>query len=209
MPETLRITVFENRRAVLTEVYSDPVELGRQDKDDEEIYRGRLKDGVVRIPIVRGRETEVARRQVVVEALPGGRARISNQSSGVHIRFVEEKSDLKHDSSREVPLPVTLRIGPREVRIEAVQLQSLAERPAAPGAAAPPDHSILNTIAADRSPEGESMIPWLRATMDMLHGPAVFVRQFWPGGQHPGGDDRPGCGPGPDARGRRVGGRRR
>ncbi len=173
MPDTLRITVFENRRPVLTEVYSEPVELGRQDKDDEEIYRGRLKDGVVRIPIVGGRETAVARRQVVVEALPGGRARVSNQSTGVHIRFVEEKSDLKHDSSRDVPLPVTLRIDTREVRIEAVQLQSLAEAPAAPGAAAPPDHSILNTIAADRSPEGESLIPWLQATMDVLHGAAV------------------------------------
>ena len=133
MPETLRITVFENRRPVLIEVYSDPVELGRQDKDDEEIYRGRLKDGVVRIPIVGGLETAVARRQVVVEPLPGGRARISNQSTGVHIRLIEEKSDLKHHSSREVPLPVTLRIGPREVRIEAVQLQSLAEAPRGTG----------------------------------------------------------------------------
>ena len=186
MSETLRITVFENRRPVLSEVYSEPVELGRQDKDDEEIYRGRLKDGVVRIPIVRGRETEVARRQVVVEALPGGRARISNQSSGVHIRFMEDKFDLKHDSSREVPLPVTLRIGPRDVRIEAVQLQSLAEAPAAPGAG-PPDHSILNTIAADFSPEGESLIPWIQATMDVLHGAAVTPDCYDRAAQRPGG----------------------
>src|SRR5205823_3676584 len=80
MSETLRITVFEDRREVHSEEYSELVELGRQDRDDQEVYRSRLKDGRVRIPVARKQETAVSTRQALVEPLPEGMVRLTNQS---------------------------------------------------------------------------------------------------------------------------------
>ena len=182
MSETLRITIFdEDRRQVHSEEYAEPVELGRQDRNDGEVYSGRLKDGVMRIPLVAKTETAVSFKQVLVGALPGGWVRLSNQSTVVPIRLLEDRgghelaSELGPKSSRDVPLPVTLGIGPRTVRIgaapartEAVHLESLAARPLPPGAPTP-DHSLLNTIAAERTIEGDQtpLIPWLQAMKDV------------------------------------------
>jgi len=179
MSEPFRITIYENGHQVHSEEYAEPVELGRQDRDDGEVYSARPKDGLVRIPMARGREAAVSKKQVLVEALPEGRVRLTNQSTGVPIRLVEEQlamefaKELGPGRSYEVLLPVKLGVGPREVRIEAghrgieaVHLESLAEAPLPPGARTP-DHSLLNTIAADRMIEGESLIPWLQAIIDV------------------------------------------
>src|SRR5881392_461856 len=113
MSETLRITVFEDRREVHSEEYSELVELGRQDRDDQEVYRSRLKDGRVRIPVARKQETAVSTRQALVEPLPEGMVRLTNQSQSVAIRLLEDKSELRPTHSRDLPLPQTLLIGPR------------------------------------------------------------------------------------------------
>jgi sigma-B regulation protein RsbU (phosphoserine phosphatase) len=167
MPGNLRITIFENRRKVLAEEHSAPMEFGRQDRGDDDVYRSRVKDGCVRIPIARKDETAVARKQLLVEPLHDGWVRLSNQSREVRLRILDDQSDLLPSTSRDASLPVTLRIGTREVRIEADDaLRSLVEAPLTPGAAAP-DHTLLHTIAAERTSDGESLIAWLQATMDV------------------------------------------
>jgi sigma-B regulation protein RsbU (phosphoserine phosphatase) len=172
MSETLRITIFEDHRKVLSQEYSHPVELGRQDRGDDEVYCSTLRDGRVRIPMARKDETAIARKQLFVQAQPDGRVRLSNQSTEVRIRLPDDQSDLMPTSSQDLPLPVTLHIGSREVRIEAAEssrFESLAEAPLPPGVRTP-DHSLLNTIAADRTTQGESLIPWLQATLDLIQG---------------------------------------
>jgi serine phosphatase RsbU (regulator of sigma subunit) len=167
MPGNLRITIFEDRRKVFSEEHAEPIELGRLDRGDDEVYRSRVKEGRVRIPIARKDETAVARKQLLVEPLHEGWVRLSNQSNEVRVRVVDDQSELLPSSSRDAPLPVTLRIGSRELRIEtADSLRSLAEAPLTPGAATP-DHTLLHTIAAERTSDSESLIAWVQATMDV------------------------------------------
>jgi sigma-B regulation protein RsbU (phosphoserine phosphatase) len=171
MSETVKITVFEDHREVHSEEYSAPVELGRQDREDDEIYRERWKEGRVRIAVARKSEVAVSKKQILIEPLPEGWVRLTNQSSSVPIRVQEDGADLAPESARELRLPVTLLIDQREVRIEPVRLATLAEAPLPPGARAN-EPSLLTTFAADRTLETESLLPWLQATVDLLHSAA-------------------------------------
>lgn len=178
MSATIKVTIFEDRREVFSEEYSAPVELGRQERDDEVVYEGKLlKDGRVRIPFARKDEATVARKQAYIEPVHEGLVRITNQSAGVVMRLVEDDLELKPTQWRDAALPVTLRIGPRKVSIVAVRMETLAQVPQPPGLG-PQDRSALNTIAADQPPEAESLIPWLQATTGVLHEAATAIDCF-------------------------------
>lgn len=172
MPETLKITVFEDRREVHSDEYSEPIELGRQGPDDDEVYRGRRKGDRVRIAVARKEEAAVSKKQALIEPMADGWIRLTNQSASVPIRVLEEQADLPPEAARELRLPVTLQIDRREVRIEPVHLATLAETPRPPGVGAP-EPSLLTTFAADRTLQAESLLPWLRATVDLLHSAAT------------------------------------
>lgn len=177
MSKTIRITIFEGHRQVHSDEYSEPVELGRQDRDDGELYRGHMKDGRWRIPIAAKDEVTVSKKQAMVEALADGRIRLTNQSTGVPLQVLEDQTELRPSSSRDLPSPVTLRIGARELSFETILFQTLAHSPLPPGGP-PPDQSIFGTIASGRLSEQTDLFRWLEATMDVIHGTATAIDCF-------------------------------
>ncbi len=170
MSAALRIAIFENGRLVHEGDYAEPVELGRQDPDDGEVYQAAQKDKRWRIVVARKDEARVSKKQLLVEALPGNRVRLRNISKGASIDLKEE-GKLKPGGTLERTLPVKLDIGGREVAIEGLNLQSLASAPPPPGARRF-DRSIFQTIADEPTLQAESVIPILETTMEVIQGAA-------------------------------------
>src|SRR5262245_61345773 len=103
MPETFRVTVFERDQEVHSDEYSEPVELGRQDGVDVDVYCIRpLKEGRVRLPIARKDEITMSKRQALLEALPEGMVRLTNQSETVSIRLLADKSEVRPITWRDL-----------------------------------------------------------------------------------------------------------
>src|SRR5207253_591339 len=112
--------------------------------------------------------------------LPDGRVRLTNQSRKVPLHFLDG-SELGPTCSQDVALPVTLHIAHRAVSIESsnvasAHLESLADVPLPPGAGSA-EQSLFGTVAA-AGMQGESLLRWLQAAMDVLQSAASSLDFF-------------------------------
>ena len=89
MDDQLRLSIRQDDRALLSQAFSGPVELGRIDPNraiPEALFVPSPVEGVVRIPIAEPSESDVSRRQARLEPAGAGRVRLTNVSSAVAIR---------------------------------------------------------------------------------------------------------------------------
>jgi sigma-B regulation protein RsbU (phosphoserine phosphatase) len=173
-----QILVYEHQDIVYEVECSGPVELGRQDEGEGAPFWGKAEGGRFRIVLARLDERSVARKHLSVEPLPDGRVRLTNQSRKVAVQ-VEDGAPLppsseRASSSRDVVLPVMLRLGQRSVFIgppgqPPARLHSLAEAPLPPGAS-----SASRSIAAMVGPSmpRELLLRWLQVIVDVLQSAA-------------------------------------
>ncbi len=110
----LRLTIRHEDRAPLSAAFSGRVELGRADPTrptpDAFLKAVEIEGGGMRIPIAEPRESEVSRRQALLEASPGNRVRLTNLSTAIAIRCFG-LADVAPGGSVEHPLPVSFQIG--------------------------------------------------------------------------------------------------
>jgi sigma-B regulation protein RsbU (phosphoserine phosphatase) len=188
-----QVRVYVHERLVYTTTCTPPVELGRQaDEKEAKPYAAVTTSGRSRIIVARLDESSASRRHALVDSLPDGRARLTNLSKTLPIRLLDGAA-LGPDATRELSLPLVLRIGQRVVRIELpteeevpLQLQSLSERPLPPGlggaSLSPRDMGSLAgaTVAlraaavleSSATMSSEALVRWLHAAMGVLHSAA-------------------------------------
>ena len=179
MADPWHIRVYEKQQLVFSADFDGAVELGRQGEGTERLFAKKYdeRDGRWRLVIAGRDEDSVSRKHALLEPLPGGRARLTNLSAKVPIRL-PDGGDVKPNTATEVALPTFLLLGRKTVRVQEgaaeVEVEGLREQTLPPGAsvAAP---SAFNTIAIPSGLGGgeiESLIRWLRGTMDVFQNAA-------------------------------------
>jgi adenylate cyclase len=191
MPAGFKVRVYDGPNVVFNREFTDIVELGRQNDSLEELYSCRqMTGGRWRGAIARLDEDTLSRRHALLEAVSGGRVRLTNLSEKVPIRL-PDGTDLpvakKGESppTRELPLPAEMHIGRRRVRIDdlerrieesdrrGAQLHSLPPTLLTPG-----QHSMGATrfpsalSAAAENVEIEELLRWLQTTVNVLQSAA-------------------------------------
>src|SRR5262245_14930516 len=119
MAGTLRIEVLDGERVVYSHSFSGVVELGRQNDGHEELYSQRqILAGYWRAAIARLDEDTLSRKHLKLELVGDGRVRVTNLSTKVPVR-TSEGAELTAASTCDLPVPVTLLLGRKAVRVEA------------------------------------------------------------------------------------------
>lgn len=171
MDDLLQFTVYEGGRRLASRELQTPVELGRIDRDDPDVFAPRELPGCWRLPIASRQEVTIGRRQLLVEAVDSERVRLTNLSGKVELRILNDQSVLGTEAARTLSLPVHVLIGSRRLSIDPVRMTSLLQPPPRPRPDDPPQ-SILQTImasslAADRAIPALHIMPWVEAAMQI------------------------------------------
>jgi adenylate cyclase len=171
MTMSWQIQVSENQQLIFAGESDAPIELGRQADRSEEPYSLRRLEDHWRVIIARLEEHNVSRRHALVEAGPAKCAQLTNLSAQQPIRLADGRDLRPHDSC-VAPLPLTLTLGNKMVRIQEgeaddLPLQTLEEAASPPGQGS----AILATLGmpADAQIGPESLIRALQAVLDVLH----------------------------------------
>jgi adenylate cyclase len=177
MAGTLRIEVLENERSVYTHSFTGTVELGRQSDGHEEIFSQRqVVPGYWRAVIARLDEDTLSRKHLKLEPVGENLVRVTNLSTKVPVR-TPEGNDLPAASAREFPLPATLLVGRKTVRVEGREgghktfLRSLAAGSVLP-AMASLAASRFPTLTSTDNIEIEELLRWLGETINVLQSAA-------------------------------------
>jgi adenylate cyclase len=185
MAGSLQIVVFDKQEKVYGDVFSGPVELGRQRDGREVLYFSRREGDKTRVAIARLDEDTVSREHALLDLLPSGRVRLTNRSAKVSIRL-QDGGELKAGASCELVLPAVIALGRKTVRVQSPDsrepppLRGLPEAPAPPGSLSGssrfPTLSIQNIFNApsvpDQRAQMEEVVKWLQTTMEVLQSAA-------------------------------------
>jgi adenylate cyclase len=183
MAGTLRIEVLENERSVYTHSFTGTVELGRQSDGHEEIFSQRqIVPGYWRAVIARLDEDTLSRKHLKLESVSENMVRVTNLSTKVPVRTTEG-NDLPAASARDLPLPTTLLVGRKTVRVEGREgghktfLRSLAA-----GSVLPAMTSLAGsrfpTLTSTDNIEIEELLRWLGETINVLQSAASSTDFF-------------------------------
>jgi adenylate cyclase len=166
-----QIQVSENQRLIFEGESDAPVELGRQADRSEVPYSLRRIDDRWRVIVARLEEHNVSRKHALVEAGPQQRVQLTNLSTQQPIHLADG-TDLRPHDSCTAPLPLTLSLGNKTVRIlesdaDDVPLRSLDT------AASPPGRGSVSLVSLAMPDDGqvgpEGLIRALQAVLDVLH----------------------------------------
>jgi adenylate cyclase len=177
MPGTIRVEVLESERSVYAHSFTGTVELGRQSDGHEELYSQRqIIPGYWRAVIARLDEDTLSRKHLKLDPAGDAIVRVTNLSTKVPVRTLDG-AELPAASTRDFPLPVTLLVGRKTVRVEGREgghktfLRSLAAGsiiPAMQSMAA----SRFPTLVATDNVEIEELLRWLSETINVLQSAA-------------------------------------
>jgi len=177
MLSSLQIRIFENHQLVYETECLGPVELGRQGEAEEKPYVMLQHSGRSRIVLAPAQDEAISRQQLLIEELAKERVRLTNLSDKRLIWF-EDGSELPRRESREVSLPVAMRIGrQRKVSIQHAgadesPLQSLARATIAPGVEAGSSRFSSIMLSPAAGMQAESLMRWLQAQLSLLQSAA-------------------------------------
>ena len=182
-----QIRVYDQKQLVYTMELDRPAELGRQSDRNEVAYSHQIEGDHYRVVIARLDEPmAVSRKHVRLEPLPGGKIRLTNLSKNSAVRL-EQGRELKPDTSLEMALPVVFTLGTKTVRVqeiveeEDVPLQGLAEATLAPALDAAAYSSRIASLAPiprNGAMDAESLIRWMRVTMEVLQSATGSLEFF-------------------------------
>lgn len=160
---------------------ASPLGLGRQKAADEGLFSLKVEpDGRQRLAIARVFEVGVSRGHVFLEAVSESRVRLTNESATLGIQL--ENRRLAPQESDEFALPFALTVGRKLVTVQAVgsdtaQLQAL-DAPAEPPGRVGMRSIDGEPLGGSARMEAESLVRWLQAAMDVLHGAANSTEFF-------------------------------
>ena len=173
----LSLHIYHQQQPVYSTRFSGPVELGRQQADEQPCYnRVSIKDGV-RIIVANQAEATFSRRHVRLEPRPDGKVVVRNLSAAVPIA-TDAAGVVGPQDQRELTPPFVLVVGDRSMRVEpdeeaASPMVSLANMTMAPGQRKPPSTRIRPiATAAAGDDDGEMLVQWLQAAMAVFQSAA-------------------------------------
>ncbi len=183
MPAPLQIQVHDKRQPVYAVELAGPLVFGRQSEAAETPYTHKWQTDHWRVVIAGVDEFFVSRKHVRLESLPGGKVRLANLSTKLAVRL-ENGLELKPESSVEIDMPVVLIFGGKTVYIqplvpEDLVFQGLAQATIAPAA----EFDVSAALTGMKPPvsgaiDVETLVPWMRITMDVLHSAAGSIDFF-------------------------------
>jgi adenylate cyclase len=178
MPETRQIVVYDRQEVVHTGAFDGPIELGRQGREDETLFK--------RVPLAQGHrlviagrdEDSVSRKHARIEPVDAGRLRLRNLSEKVPIRLSDSR-EVKPGEALVIDMPACLFLGRRTVRIQEPEetsgdVERLPEATIAPGAAGftPGDLATIGLSPGVGDRDLEALVRWLRGTMTTFQNAA-------------------------------------
>src|ERR1700676_1728064 len=174
VPSQFKLEIFCRQQLVYAADLRGPIELGRQQRAGEPLYRPQPGPGCVRVAIARLEETALSRSHVRLEPLAGGRVRLTNLTTA-NLLQLEDASFVSPGTSCEVTVPSLITVADRAIRIDHAEeehesdLRTLAEPTLAPhrGEAhrpAAPHWGLIPT--AEQTPE--EMVAWLQSVVAVL-----------------------------------------
>jgi adenylate cyclase len=164
-----QIQVSENQQMVFASESDAPVELGRQADRKEAPYSLRRMKDHWRVVIAPLEEHNVSQRHALVEAGPQKCAQLTNLSTEQPIHLADG-TDLPPLESRVAPLPLTMLLGNKMIRIQ----EEDSDERSPDEAASPPGRATASrtteAMPADGAPAPEGMMRALEAVLNVLHG---------------------------------------
>ena len=140
------IEVYCELRRVYGGVLNGSVEVGRQRGSREEVYTAQPRRGRTRLVLGQPHETWMSRAHVLIEALPGGRVKISNLSTnGNVLLFLRGGTELAGGRSCNESLPTLLTLGTKTIRLRS----PAADEPGTGAAADVPPPALRGDAARD------------------------------------------------------------
>ncbi|MCA1685897.1 MAG: adenylate/guanylate cyclase domain-containing protein, partial [Planctomycetia bacterium] len=174
MSDSIEIRISDQERLLFSDEFAEPVELGRQSEGHEALYSKRFQTDRWRVAIAPLAEKTVSRRHVLIEPIPGRKARLTNQSAVVAFHL-PDGSELKPGATRETMIPAFFSVGNKVVRVqpaeaEEFRLQMLTEQTGAPGRSAAQGRLPLPPLpgAGTEGGEAERLVPWIQAFVEVL-----------------------------------------
>src|SRR5262249_41406978 len=169
------LRVYEQKKLAYSGLLVGPTELGRQNEGEEGPYSRRREADRDRLVIAGLGEVSVARKHLLLEPLAGGKIRVTNLSARVAVT-VADGGEIRPGGASEAAGPSGLVVGRRTIRVreiaDAPSLEGLPEATRPPGSAADTPFKLSTLPLAEAGPEGEVLIRWIRATMDVIQSAA-------------------------------------
>jgi adenylate cyclase len=181
MNSRLLLRVYADRAVVHSGEFEGVVELGRQQDGEDGPYARRAEAGATRLVIAPLEEQAVSRRHVRLEALAGGKVRVTNLSSKLSVG-IEGSKDVLPRASVDVPLPAILLVGRKVLRVQlpaAEHLQALSQATLSPGRLPVGPVPLTVGLPAQPGVETEALLRWLQAALTVIHE-AAGTRDFFP-----------------------------
>jgi adenylate cyclase len=176
MTAPYEIQVYNGQNQVYTGEFTEPVELGRQTREEEKLYTPVACDGRTRVPIASLIEQRISRKHLLLSPLADGRMHIKNCSEGRKV-LLAGTITIDPLSQTDAPMPFSLTIGAKTIRVQAApeeeQLQSLPDATLIPGQAsgAYPRFDPRALVSGGNF-DRQMVLGWLRATLDLLQSAA-------------------------------------
>jgi hypothetical protein len=140
----VQVRIYEDGKLVHTHELTGPVELGRQNKGEEEPFRLKMEAGRRRLIIARYDEQNIPRRYILIERISSSKVRLKNLSATRPLQLPDVGA-LGHEESCEVSLPAVVAIGKLALRIQEVETEDVSLHGlAATKRLAPSGHAVLD-----------------------------------------------------------------
>ena len=167
----LTVNVYVRKQQVCTVELNSRLELGRQRPNEPPPYET-IDD---RLIIAKLEESDVSRRHLLLERLPGDRLRVINHSQ-VNPVVLGTDDQIKPGEQREVGLPSLVALGERVIQIEPTRdiqplgaLDSFVHQTMAPGGPEADSALLSGILTARRSDEDtEYLLRGLHATIGLF-----------------------------------------
>lgn len=180
MIEPFQYSIYENLRFAHSCELEGPVELGRQQPNEEAPYHAKRQGPVWRLIIARTNEHNLSRQHVRIEPINERRARVCNLSTKVSVVLSDER-EVGPQNNLEVDLPLEFYVGDRMLKVTAAQPAPPAHDFKALGAQTMAPSKGLLPIAAGKMPVSLAALPgtdmmsildWLQTAMEVLQSAA-------------------------------------
>jgi adenylate cyclase len=172
----LTLRLYYQGKPVLTTSLTNPVELGRQRKDEPPPFQRVSDPEGDRIIIATQRENTISRRHVRLAPDRDGKVLVTNLSSNRPIDL-DSGARLLPGATCELPLGTLLVIGDRAARvqqpaIENLHLKSLAQPTVPPGMSLQRSAQLASLVSMGPGQTEEELGQWLQAVMGVVQGAA-------------------------------------